>query len=46
MFRPFDFAQIQVQPILIFYVTIHLKEAMIVIEATSLIVTMFNFLIF
>jgi hypothetical protein len=39
MFRPFDFAQTQVQPILIFDVTIHLKEPMIIIEASSLIVT-------
>jgi hypothetical protein len=39
MFRPFDSTQIQVQPILILYVTIHLKGAMIIIEATSSIVT-------
>ncbi len=39
MFRPFDSTQIQVQPILIFDVTIHLKKAMIVIEATSSIIT-------
>jgi len=39
MFRPFDYTQIQVQLILTFYVTVHLKEAMIVIEATSLVVT-------
>ncbi len=38
-FKPSDFTQIQVQPILIFDVIIHLKEAIIVIEATSSIVT-------
>jgi hypothetical protein len=38
-FRPFDSSQIQLQQILIFYVIIHLKEVIIVIIATSSIVT-------